>query len=441
MKFLSVVHLVDTEGPLFEPLGITFKRINEIFGINLKSNTKTLSRIFDKTIDLPLNKKRKKIFYESFNENILSYKKNLKELNKQNRIIFNKNFRKNFKDSFNNNWLINWNCVDHINYITNPQKRLLGMHKIYDYYKNLIKLNKNRDEIHFHFHPPSINNKANTTGNHYFANSNNLYEILTKRIIDRNWFPCTFRAGFHIENPDSNWFLEQFIPFDYSNQATNQTNLNYGRFENWKNSSKNWTPYNPSHDDYRIKGNCRRLIARCLNIGTRISILNQKEVEKAFLAKKNGSKTILAFTNHDFRSMIKDFEEVYKMLKTASNKYNIKFKFCGAREAFNNEYGKSKKRLKFHIKLKNNTLFISSNKKIFGPQPFLAIKNINKQYFHENFFIEKPFYKWRYTFDRHSFEMKKVLCFAFAANDNDGFTSIIKIFFKKKNLEIKTYNI
>ena len=62
-----------------------------------------------------------------------------------------------------------------------------------------------------------------------------------------------FRAGFHIENPDSNWFLNQFIPFDYSNQSCDQVNLNYGRFENWKNAPKDWAPYHPSHDDYKKK--------------------------------------------------------------------------------------------------------------------------------------------------------------------------------------------
>ena len=88
MKFLSVVHLVDTEGPLFEPLNITFKRINELFNLKIKPSKKNLQKIINKTIDLPLNKKDRIIFFNSFNENILSYNKNLGELNSQNKIIF-----------------------------------------------------------------------------------------------------------------------------------------------------------------------------------------------------------------------------------------------------------------------------------------------------------------------------------------------------------------
>ena len=35
MKYLDVVHLVDTEGPINEPLTLTFKRIKEIFGLQI----------------------------------------------------------------------------------------------------------------------------------------------------------------------------------------------------------------------------------------------------------------------------------------------------------------------------------------------------------------------------------------------------------------------
>ena len=40
--------------------------------------------------------------------------------------------------------------------------------------------------------------------------------------------------------------------------------------------------------------------------------------------------------------MTKDFEDVYKMLKKASLKYGIKFKFSDAREAFHDEFKMSK---------------------------------------------------------------------------------------------------
>ena len=43
--------------------------------------------------------------------------------------------------------------------------------------------------------------------------SENLYQILCRRIIDEKWFPVANRAGFHVERPDSHLFLEQYIAF------------------------------------------------------------------------------------------------------------------------------------------------------------------------------------------------------------------------------------
>ena len=70
------------------------------------------------------------------------------------------------------------------------------------------------------------------------------------------------------------------------------------------------------------------------------------------------------------------------------------------------------------------------------PATFLALKTVSNKYFHENFFIEEPFKKWIYTFDRHSIDIKNLKCFAFAANDEFGNTTIAKIDFNKSKKKI-----
>ena len=62
MKYLDVVHLVDTEGPINEPLTLTFKRIKEIFGLQIKPSKKNLNKILNREIQLKLNAKLKKNF-------------------------------------------------------------------------------------------------------------------------------------------------------------------------------------------------------------------------------------------------------------------------------------------------------------------------------------------------------------------------------------------
>ena len=62
------------------------------------------------------------------------------------------------------------------------------------------------------------------------------------------------RAGFHVERPDSHWFLEQFIPFDLSNTNKNEKIKNLKLQEDGIGGEhKNWEIYNPDKDDYQKK--------------------------------------------------------------------------------------------------------------------------------------------------------------------------------------------
>ena len=63
-----------------------------------------------------------------------------------------------------------------------------------------------------------------------YVNSINLHEILCRKIIERNFFPSCFRAGFQAERPDSNLFLEQWIPFGEINMSYEDKIRKYNRF-------------------------------------------------------------------------------------------------------------------------------------------------------------------------------------------------------------------
>ena len=110
-------------------------------------------------------------------------------------------------------------------------------------------------------------------------------------------------------------------------------------------------------DDDKKKAIVDCWIARCLNIGTRIALLNQDEVDKVFLKEKKNKKVILAFTNHDFRSMKNDFDTVYEMLKD-HQKNIILTKFANAKKAFHLLTGKPKSKIRFKVNKK--TKFILS---------------------------------------------------------------------------------
>ncbi|MHC4190093.1 MAG: hypothetical protein ACYSUB_10545 [Planctomycetota bacterium] len=377
-----VVHCVDTEGPLYESLEVTFARLKDVFGIEMEANEENLRMLSAGEIEFAGDVEQVRKFLDG---QLICNHGDWAAVEGMLEKITSTEFRNSVPDSFGNGWIYNWFCLDHVCYETNPRKRDLGDHKIFDYYKKLLKQHDcANDRIHFHYHPLPYNKAAHSCATFYF-NQNHIYRILAKKIIDRCWFPSVFRPGFHTIRPDSNWFLEQWIPFDYSNQASDakvtQPDLANGRWGDWRRAPKIWAAYHPSHDDYQVSGTSRRWIFRCLNIRARLSQLEQRDVDAAFRqAQKNGA-ALLAFTDHDFRDMGADVIRASKMIVNASEKCpDVKFKYSnavdGARQYLKLEQ-LSEIGFKIHLtSLTENSLLmrITSKNDLFGPQPFLAVK-------------------------------------------------------------------
>ena len=93
---------------------------------------------------------------------------------------------------------------------------------------------------------------------------------------------------------------------------------------------------------------------------------------------------------------------------------------------------RKREKLDFKIIFKKNFIEIFSNHETFGAQPYLAIKDNEGKFYHENFSIIKPYRKWIYYFDSHSFPLNKIQFFGFASNDDYGNTTIVKINIRKR---------
>ena len=430
-KIVYVVHCVDTEGPLHESLPETFKRLKEIFGIDLDPSPENLDKIQKGLLDLGgLEEEVAKVF----SPQLINYNDSWEKIDNMLKDIMSSNFRNRLPDSFGGGWIYNWHCLDLVGYSENPRRRDIGFHQIFDHYKPLIEGEESnkKDGLHFHYHPMPFSKKAHYCATHYFATGNRLFEILARDIIDRYWFPRVNRPGFHVTRPDSHWFLEQFVPFDYSNQGMEesdfgQKDLANGRYGDWRRAPRTWQPYHPSHDDYQVPGSCRRWIARCLNLGGRYRSISQKEVDQAFSEAESGASVILAFTDHDFRDMRPGVDHLRGMLSKAQQRFpSVQFKYCEAREAFRRalQLGDSSP-CQLSLSFEGNILKIESDKKTFGPQPFLAIKTRSGEYFHDNFDFQEPFYSWTYTFDQATFELSALKNIGIATCDETGNATIV----------------
>jgi hypothetical protein len=201
--------------------------------------------------------------------------------------------------------------------------------------------------------------------------------------------------------------MKQWIPFDYANQSgfnfEDQPDIAGGRYGDWRRAPQSWRGYNPAHDDYQIEGNCRRKIFRCLNVGTRTRQLNEQHIREAFSEAESCGSAILAFANHDYRDMISDLRGIKKLIKQIKKEYkSVDIKFSGAESAAREliPLDLLEPDLKFHIEIVDNVLSVGIDEgSLFGPQPYLAIKSLSGNYFHDNFDVVIPKKKFSYTFD------------------------------------------
>ena len=436
MPNLYVVHCIDTEGPLKEPLEATFKRLNELYNIKLEASEKNLKLLQDKKIDLG---GLEHDIARTFSQKLLAYNDTWEKIDQMLDSIMSKSFREKFRDHDGNGIIYNWHCLDNVGFNTNERFRDLGFGKVYNFYNKKIKDTKSLDKIHWHFHPLSFFKEAHICSTSYDNSYEILHQILSRRLINNQWFPVVNRAGFHAIRQDSNFFLEQWIPFDFSNQSLylddDSLSSDSNRYGNWSRAPKEWLPYNPSHEDYQSKGNMNRYTTKCLNVGTRFKLLTNYEIEMAFkIAEKKGS-AILAFTNHDFRDMSVDIIDTYERIHSISKKFDS-VKICNS-DAVNAMQNAIEKKDNYeNIELAINLDKNNSSTKIkvdtikgstFGSQPYLAIKTKDNRYFHDNFNEVDYGKSWEYILDRASINVNDIEKIVVASNDYYGNQSINKL--------------
>ena len=453
MNEVYVVHCIDTEGPLHESLEATFERLKHIYHLDLEPSEQLLRDLQEGKVDLGGIENSVK---NTLNPHFLNYNNTWQKIELMMSDCLSKEFRDKFKDSENQSWIYNWHCVDHVDYDYNPRRREMGYHKIFDSYKNILsKADSDQDGVHFHYHPHPMVKHAHLCATRWLGPTDKLFQILSRRIIDRQWFPAVNRPGFQVTRPDSHWFLEQYIPFDYASLAignqeddTNQFDLTAGRSGDWRRAPITWEPYHPSHEDYQTIGNCNRWIARCLNIGTRFCNLNNIEVDRAFKEAEKGKPTIMSFANHDFRDLRVDVREADDLIKSVSKKYpNIKFIYSEAanamRKALRIPYmDKCEISLEINqINQNTHVLNINSTNPIFGPQPFLALKSIKGEYYHDNLDFQIPKKKWTYTFDEETLPLKSIEKIGVAANNSYGITTVSNLDVVKNKFSTTYLNI
>ena len=434
-KIVLIVHSIDTEGPLYESLSAKFERLETLFGIShIPPTQANFIKLQNGEIDLGGIETK---VAEVFAPHLVRYNDTWDKIDAMLTHVMSESFRFKLPDSYGNGWIYNWHCMDHVGYEENPRRRDMGYHNIFDHYQAVLSdIPDCPDRIHWHFHPMSTYKQAHRCATSYI-NSPELYQILTRRILQRNWFPTVSRAGFNAERPDSHWFLEQWIPFDMSNMALGATDgCNRETYRNtmlgdWRRAPSDWSVYCPDHDDYQTPGHCRRHIARILTALGRRPGWTQEEMDKAFARADHGVPTLVGIASHDHRDFTPEVDLLRSLIENAVRRFpNVKFRYCEAIDAFRRVIWpdqRSFKTLEFELILhpaKGDEIpFLEVSTRsgtVFGPQPFLAIQTKGNRFIHDNFDFSTEPGRWFYPFNANTLPLSDIQKVGVAANDPYG---------------------
>ena len=334
--------------------------------------------------------------------------------------VMSARFRNNLTDSFNNTMKYTWfvltmepYCVGNDSDCTIIYSALIdGIPNMGDYSGWKNEINMYKDDIEFHYHHiawSDLNGDNISFWNQLteFNNSNQymIEKMLNHLLIDKNFFPSSYKGGWGWEDNGLSNFLEKYFPFDFTSVAPlhgegcdydpNNPKLVEGcepfyNLFNWSMAPTDYYFYHPNISDYQARGNMSRMILKCKNT------YSQREINQIFERAQTSNQLVCMYSHVD-GGLIDETNNVYSRIVNASSNYNISFKFVSADEAAR-IYLSSRDITSPEINMRkeNSSLIVESNEQIYQEKPYVAIKYRNNTYSNLEL-IKKNNYKWTYN--------------------------------------------
>lgn len=311
--------------------------------------------------------------------------------------VFDPAFRQRFADPSGGTLAIGWFFLTWTGFDTNPRQRDFGYHRVRDHY--LARwgetLRAGPDEECWHYHHPAANKVGNEWGLDWSA-SGEYQQILSRQVLERDWFPSVFRAGGTILTEESSRWVDAWFPLDYSNRAP----VKLPGLVDWSTGVAEWSLYHPSPEDFRRPGHGRRRMARCLDLMTGVYALSEQDVVNAFERAAAGRSSLLAVFEHDYRDIEGRLDAFRELLTFVSGRYpHVPWRYAGPRAAVHAYLEAPRRRpLLLEATSARDGIVIWSSAPLFQSFPWIAARTSDGQVHHVDSGIERlDETHWRWT--------------------------------------------
>lgn len=256
-------------------------------------------------------------------------------------------FRLQFSDSFGGHPKFSWFCLTHQAYWDSDQKDGAAVWVATRHLLGPILAQGDMRGWHYHsddwIESDSITKAGSWTqlttfdGTTYrHGTDTEMADQMMAMIIGKlGVYPMVYRSGWDWENSDfSNW-LDDVVPFDFSNGAPLTSDGSHissdpaGNHYDWSQAPSDWSWYHPDSADYQHPGSLKRMVFRCVP-GHRVTDL---DFDKAFRRAANGENVVVAAYAHSFDDLAKFCRVVRGGIQSLSVAYpKVKYQYVTALE-------------------------------------------------------------------------------------------------------------
>ena len=287
-------------------------------------------------------------------------------------------------------WMMGGNIYRDSDNLNVPMPNTMALYLMKKYHGEAVR--QFGDELSLHYHTFYWSD-YNLDGIYHWNQSRTFEECkddwdvtLAQYLLEENVFPVSFRSGWHFMDTDWQECLNQLLPYcfhdDYGAFRAWSTNEPIAGVEDWSRAPSTFVPFHPSTNDYQVPGESPGWNVRSIKMQN----LVQADLNYIFSQASNGVDQVACLWSHLPENFVAMIAKTAGMVQQASASYpEVPFSYCTAIEAIQRWRGVTNEappRLSVAETDTDQTvtLTITTDKAIFQPRPFVALRDVCRRY-------------------------------------------------------------